>query len=339
MKRIIAIAGIILLTVGIFSCKNDQWSFPDFDYTTTYFPYQFPVRTLVLGDYYFDNTNDNQLKFLISVNSGGGYKNTQNISVDFVVDTTLTNNLYNSVGGGRLYPLPKKYYSLSNPSKITIPSGQPNGSVEVQLTQSFLDDSLAIGVNYVVPLRITESTTDSVLQGKAGKSNPDLRIAGDWVISPKNYTLFCVKFVNEYAGTYLFRGKDIISNGDTMVYRNKYPERNELATVLTSAKNAVIYSNSIRLKAGSPGKFEMIITFDANGNAIITKSKKYSTIISGTGKFVKNAENWGDIDRHVIYLDYQLTEGARTHIIKDTLVFRDKGIKFEEFVPLIKPTI
>ncbi|MGV8094983.1 MAG: hypothetical protein AB2L24_24275 [Mangrovibacterium sp.] len=64
-KKIIAFGSIILFIAGLFSCQNEDWSFPDFDYTTTYFPYQYPVRTLVLGDYYFDNTNDNQHKFLI----------------------------------------------------------------------------------------------------------------------------------------------------------------------------------------------------------------------------------------------------------------------------------
>ena len=240
MKQITAIAGIILLTLGIFSCKNEEWSFPDFDYTTTYFPYQSPVRTLVLGDYYFDNTNDNQLKFLVSVNSGGVYKNTENITVEFVVDPTLTDSLYNSTTGTRMYALPTSLYTLSNTSTITIPSGQPHGSVEVQLTQSFLDDPLAIGVNYVVPLRITSSTTDSVLQGNPLVSNPDLRIAGHWATRPKNYTLFCIKFVNEFHGTYLLRGTSVVKRTipdttiETVIYRNKYVERNPLVSVVTA---------------------------------------------------------------------------------------------------------
>ena len=342
MKQIIAITGIILLSLGINSCKNEDWSFPDFDYTTTYFPYQFPVRTLVMGDYYFDNSMDKELKFLISVNSGGVYKNTENISVDFVVDPTLTDSLYNSSGGAKMYALPTGYYTLSNTSKITIPSGQPYGSVEVQLTQSFLDDPLAIGVNYVIPLRITASTTDSVLEGSRLSPTPDLRIPGDWVIRPKNYTLFGIKFVNEYHGTYLLRGRSVVTNTadgtpiDTVTYRNKYVEKNPIVSVSTASKDAVLYENSIQMPPTSPGKFQMNMTFDASGNAVLTKTSEYATLVSGTGKFSKNTEKWGGKDRHAIYLDYQLVESTRTHLVKDTLVFRDKGIKFEEFTPSIK---
>jgi hypothetical protein len=341
MKQKIAIAGIIILTLGIFSCTNQDWNFPDFDYTTTYFPYQYPVRTLVLGDYYFDNTNDNLHKFQISASSGGGYNNKENITVSFVVDPTLTNGLYLSPGVQQMVALPTNYYTLRNTSEITIPRGQPNGSVEVQLTDSFFDDPLAIGVNYVIPLRITESTTDSVLQGKPAISDPDPRIAGNWVIVPKNFTLFCVRFVNEYHGNYLLRGTDIISNGviniDTIVYRNKYVEKCDVVSVVTSARSSVSYSNTIRLSPTSPGKFEMNMAFDADGNATLTNTAKYpSATITGTGKFSKGTEEWGDIARDAIYLDYKIVEGTRTHTIKDTLVFRDKGVKKEEFVPVIK---
>ena len=238
--------------------------------------------------------------------------------------------------------LPPGYYTLSSTSKITIPGGQPNGSVEVQLTQSFLDDPLAIGVNYVIPLRITASTTDSILLGSRAISVPDPRVAGDWVIKPKNYTLFGIKFVNEFHGTYLLRGRTVITTTatgtplDTIVYRNKYVEKNPIVSVTTTSKDAVVYENTIQMVPTSPGKFQMNMTFDGSGNAILTKTTKYATLVTGTGKFSKNTESWGGKDRHAIYLDYQLVESTRTHYVTDTLVFRDKGIKFEEFTPLIK---
>lgn len=96
MKRIL-ITGLIILALGMFSCENQEVSFPGFDYTTTYFPYQYPFRTLILGDYITDNTNDNLLKFLITANMGGVYENTKNITVNFVIDPSLTDSMYNSV--------------------------------------------------------------------------------------------------------------------------------------------------------------------------------------------------------------------------------------------------
>ena len=45
--------------------------------------------------------------------------------------------------------------------------------------------------------------------------------------------------------------------------------------------------------------------------------------------------NGGGQKRNVIFLDYKITAGTETHNVKDTLVFRDKGISFEEYVPKV----
>jgi hypothetical protein len=343
MKRILAISGGLLLSLGVLvSCQNDDWEFPDFDYTTAYFPYQFPVRTLVLGDYYFDNSNDNAHKFMISATMGGVYRNERDVTVDFVVDETLTENLYNNnTGGLPIKAMPSAYYTLSS-GQIVIPKGQTYGSVEVQLTDAFFADTLAIGQHYVIPLRMVSASTDSVLQGQAGVSNPDPRVASNWVIAPKDFTLFGVKYVNPYHGKYLMRGASEIKDAsdtpiDTIVYRQKYVEKNPVVTVSTASLNSVTYSNTIRASSGSPGTFKMLITFDENGNGVITNSEDTPAFpLSGTGKYVKDAEEWGNEKRDVIYLDYQITEGTNTHYVADTLVFRDKAVKFEEFKPVVQ---
>jgi hypothetical protein len=48
MKKLLLILPLI---IGLTSCSNFEKDHPDFAYTTGYFPYQYPVRTLVLGDY------------------------------------------------------------------------------------------------------------------------------------------------------------------------------------------------------------------------------------------------------------------------------------------------
>src|SRR5665647_3837002 len=135
MKRIYLISMLFLTVLGIISCSNEEWNFPDFDYTTTYFASQTPIRTLVLGDYEFDNTNDNQLKFVISANMGGVYKNNSDVKVQFVVDNTLLTKLttsYNLAAGTPVLPLPANYYTLSNNGEIVIPKGKSYGGIEVQ---------------------------------------------------------------------------------------------------------------------------------------------------------------------------------------------------------------
>jgi hypothetical protein len=338
MKQLIAISGILFLTLGLPSCYNKDWSFPDFDYTSTYFPYQYPIRTLVLGDYMFDNTNDKALKFLISARMGGVYKNKENITVEFAVTPSLTDSLYSS--STKLKALPASLYTLSSASTLTIPNGKFDGSVEVTLNDAFLDDPLAVNLNYVIPLKMMSSTTDSVLQGKTSNPAPDPRIAGNWVTVPKNFTIFGIRFVNQYHGRYLLRGRDIRKNAggvalDTITYRNKFVERCEVVTVPTASRNGVTYLNSVRLKTGSPGSFNMSIPFDASGNAVLTKVTGSSFDLTGNAKFVKDGDEWGGSKRNTIYLDYVINDGTNFHNVKDTLVFRDKAVTFAEYSPVI----
>ena len=65
MKKIYYIFSLISL-MFFSACENQDWSFPDYGKTTVYFSYQYPVRTIVLGnDETFDNTVDNQHKCII----------------------------------------------------------------------------------------------------------------------------------------------------------------------------------------------------------------------------------------------------------------------------------
>jgi hypothetical protein len=44
---------------------------------------------------------------------------------------------------------------------------------------------------------------------------------------------------------------------------------------------------------------------------------------------------WGNIKRNAIHLSYEVTQGANKHYISDTLVIRDRDVRFEEFQPKI----
>src|ERR1043165_10254330 len=86
MKRSF-LALVVLLTM-LTACNKD-WSFPDYKYTTVYFPYQTPVRTLVLGEDIYDNTLDNQHKCMIMATMGGVYENTKDIVIAVSVDNSF----------------------------------------------------------------------------------------------------------------------------------------------------------------------------------------------------------------------------------------------------------
>jgi hypothetical protein len=353
MKKFSTIILLAFLLGGIFSCKNDSWSFPDFDYTTTYFPYQFPVRTLVLGDYNFDNSNDNSLKFKITMRVGGMYQNNSNWTVDYKLEPSLVDKLItapNTFDGktastsDTLKLLPSAYYTLSPANQVVIPKGSFMGSVDVQLTEAFLNDTFAAKTRYVIPLKITASTSDSILKGKSQIDNPDPRIASNWIIMPKDYTIFGIKFVNAYHGMYLHRGTSVITDTvqssvlETIVVRQKYVEKDELWKLQTTSRNTVkIDNNVLRKSTGSPGKYNMKLIFDSSNNCVVRTGVNSAFKVSGTGKFVKNGDMWGNVQRDAIYLDYAVTQGPNKYAIKDTLVFRDKAVTYLEYAPVVLP--
>lgn len=337
MKRITLLSITTALLMGLFSCQNEKWEFPDFDYQAVYFPYQYPVRTLILGDYKYDNESDNSLKFLISARIGGMYENNWNWTVDYTLDESLTENLLTSLGD-TLRPLPAAYYTLSPVNQITIPGGLFYGSVEVQLTEAFLSDTNAYKVHYVIPLKITGTNADSILSGRPGITDPDPRIAGNWEVTPKDFTLFGIKYVNSYHGKYLHRGKSVIRDGagnivETNIYRQRFVEQDEVWALQTKAKDKVTLSGTLRKTPASPGSFNLELTFDSNNNCMITSTSGFPA--SGTGKLVKDGDEWGGQKRDVMHLNFTVDDGTHIHTITDTLVFRDKDVRFEEFVPQV----
>ena len=146
MKKILI---ILALVIGMTACENQEWNFPDYDYTSGYFPYQFPVRTLVLGDYIFDNTNDNNHMFKISATMGGVYENGMDRAFNIQYAPELAQNVLfkaNTTDTVRL--MPQAYYTLSSSTQLVIPKGEMSGGIDVQLTDAFFNDPLSIKNTY-----------------------------------------------------------------------------------------------------------------------------------------------------------------------------------------------
>lgn len=205
MKKILAfLSAAVLLS----ACHNKPFDYEDFDYQTVCFPFQYPVRTLSLGNDVLDNSLDRAHKFNIGVVLGGVYiYNDVSRRVYYEVDESLvSDNLYNQ-NDEKIRVLPSRYYKLSTDGSVEIPEGKLNGLITVKLADEFFDDPDAHKGVYVIPMRITQADrVDSILSGRAAMANPDLHEAAHWEITPKNYTLFGVKYVNPYHGKWLRRG-------------------------------------------------------------------------------------------------------------------------------------
>lgn len=273
---------LALSAVAFTACENADKDFPDYEGgVTVYFAYQYPVRTIELGEDNEINTDlDNAHKFQIVSTMGGSYTG-KDIKVEIKVDESLCDNLYFN-DGTKIQPMPSSYYNILNTTLDY--AGTFNGRAEVQLTDAFFADPAALTTTYVIPVVMTSQTgADKILVGTSDPSsnNPSRTNAGMWVVTPMDYTLYCVRYVNPWHGTYLVKeaGKEIDKTTKTV-------------TVTTLALNKCSYTNV-------DGK---TVTLEFNGdNCTVTGAGA-----SGSGEFKKKSEikAWGNKDRDALYLKY-----------------------------------
>lgn len=162
-----------------------------------------------------------------------------------------------------------------------------------------------------------------------------------WGVAPKDFVLYAVKYVNPYHGTYLRRGVDIVKgNGNTaldttVVYHNAFVEKDEVVNLYTKS----LMQDSISLNAKNKGNinapFKLLLSFDNAGKCVVTAPSSAPYTISGSGSFAKKADMWGNEKRDVLYLNYKVDFGTTLHSLTDTLVLRDRAVKFETFAPVV----
>jgi len=327
---------ILALIVMLSSCKNDDWVFPDSDRTTIYFAYQYPVRTITMGEDVFDTSLDNQRKCKIMATWGGGYDNKNDVVVDFEVNPTIATNLnFLNSGGAEVKIMPASYYTLAS-NKMTIPKGTVSGGVEVQLTDAFFADPLSISRNYVIPIVIKSiSGADSVLRGRSTLPNPRRVVGSDWNVVPKDYVLYGIKYINTWDANYLRRGVDVVNtNGviENVTRRQPYVENDQVIKLNTLSLSRLQLPLTFKDNAGINIPVSLSLQFDNNGKCTIS-SATANVAANGEGQFVKRGEkkSWGDKDRDALYLAYDVVIGNKKYTTKDTLVVRDRAVAKETF--------
>lgn len=318
------------------------------------------------------NDNDNNGRFEIGVVMSGVYENTKDRTIHFELAPELINATTLGVDTVNVKMLPASYYTIEKQSPVVIPAGSVNGRIPIQLSDAFFDDPLSFAnfgdVHYVIPLKITNyEQIDSLLVGVPIVDNPIKIKDEDWQNLPKDYTLFGIKFMNKYSGKHLRRGENVITGtkdsvnvksgnsvitpvNEKAVYRAEYIVKDEVTSLLTSGKNQV--TNTYRINRGSiPSDDDLSINiqFADNGDITVSPVEGSNQTVVGTGKWVADADEWGGKKRNTIYLDYQFNESTVVeikkrgkvtdritvdllHNVKDTLVMRDRDVKFEEFV-------
>lgn len=339
MKKI-----IITLFAGIlmFACTNKPIGFDDYLYQSVFFPYQMPIRTIILGDEAVgDNTIDREKAFTIGVTTGGIYENKKDLEITIAYAPELAENIINAETGDTLRLLPENYYEasfLNSASEvITLPAGEFSAKTRIQLLDAFFQDELSIGFNYVIPLRIIDSEADTILSGIPGPGvdNPDSRKADNWNTLPKDYTLFGIRYINSTHGYYLYRGQSLnLTTMDTVIYSERFLTDNVLTPLTTLSLTENIMGHAAGMAVDDTDR--MLLTFN-HDNKTVTVSQIDSTTanVSGAGVYFtkddSESESYNEHKHRTIYLDYTYNDGTDTYQVNDSLVFVDTNVTFNEY--------
>ena len=340
LTKYIYVVALGALSFTLASCYNADRDFPDYEEgTTAYFAYQFPVRTLVLGNDIYDNTLDNEHKCRIWSTMGGAYGG-RKATVDIMVDESLCDNLWFVDAGGNaaapVLPMPKSYYTLS--SNAISYNGDSRGYVEVQFTDAFFNDPKSVENTYVIPLLMTNvKGIDHILTGTPREGlQPSRTNTDDWDILAKDYVLYCVKYMNPWQGKYIRRGVDnVTENGvTTTVVRkdmsfvntdldhykdNPVNQNDEVCGITTKNMSQAIFPVSFK-RAGNLASISCNLILSFNGNQCTISTDDVDVESTGSGDFIiKGTEKaeykdyqWGSmngepVQRDILRLSYNVT--------------------------------
>ena len=341
------------------SCYNADKEFPDYEGgTTAYFAYQYPIRTLVLGNDIYNNDLDNAHKCQIWATMGGAYGG-RNATVDIVVDESLCDNLWFPDEGGNpkdsVLPLPHDFYNYDELASTVINyNGEPRGYVEVKFTDKFFSSDKTVKTTYVIPLRMTNvSGIDRILTGTPLEgTNPVRTNTEEWSVLAKDYVLYCVKYMNPWEGKYIRRGVDKIQNGDlySEVVRkdmslvntdvehykeNPVNANDEVCSIKTKNMTQAIFPVSFRVAGGSI-YCNLILTF--NGDQCTVSTDDENVTASGSGEFITKGTERPE------YKEYQWGSNEGVLVQRDILrlasevKFNDKDIQISTADTLVVQT-
>ena len=318
IRNIFSIVCGAALVFGFTSCKNGDRTFDDYEGgTSVYFPYQYPVRTIALGDEEYDTSLDQAHKCQIQATFGGSY-NGSNGTVQVAVDNSLVEDLYFE-DGTPVKAMPSNYYSLSTTSLAF--NGTMNGKTEVTLTDAFFADPDAVKNTYVIPLVMTgQSGFTRILAGQAVEgATPKRTNDVKWIVLPMDYVLYCVKYQNRYTGYWLTN--HTTSTDDI--------EHADIVQITTKSLNSAIYTVSYQV-GQTINTVDLLLDF--SGDNCNISSLTDGVTASGSGTFGDNAAKkaWGNKDRDQLDLNYNVTFADGSTLSRnERLIWQRSGITIE----------
>ena len=296
---------ISLTLLGLFAgCSKYDNYIEDYSFTSVYFGSQQPLRTVVARD-------PMQIKFGVAL--GGVRENTNDRWVKFRIDPTLLQ----TVTGASVFTLmPKAYYSIVLPtgdSTIIIPSGKIIGDLVLNINKdAFTKDPLATTKKYALPIRIYETSADSILSGHD-------------VTPAKDYTIIVIKYISKESGTYYVKGSETDkSTNITTTYSFSDLIKNKTRD-LTTLSLTNLDMGGIGTRTAS-ALYKMLISLKADGSIAL------STETGGVA--VTDLGSSYDASKKTFTLKYSYIDVAKTYTVDEQIIQRqdpELDLRFEEW--------
>ena len=337
-------AGVAVL--GISSCQNSSIEFPDYTEQTVYFAYQTPIRTMVLGMDDTGSTADNDTRACkIYSTMGGAYDGSKyNIKVDIATENSLCDNIYfDQACTDPILAMPSSHYQLGG--NVISYEGE-KGYVDVTLTESFFADPKSYEGKYVIPIVMKSQTgATRILSGELqeGVTSANRFDLDAWFVQPKDYVLYCVRYISKFEGYYLpqgtvkttFDGKTDTKNLNVDAWE-RVPQGNILF-LDTRGENTVALT-LVAAAGDASYNIEALLTFSGNNCTVSSNDPNFK--VSGTGVYTEKSSeyNWGQKDRDGLKLQIK-AEGLGVVLECDynmALQRRGSGNTVEEFSVTLK---
>ncbi len=286
MKNIVKIIMLTTITLCIFSCKYEDFV-TDYTFSSVYFPRQTNTRTFVVGE--------NETIEIGVVMGGKGTLNNPPEWADYIIDPSLL------VGKG-LTLLPADFYTLSDSSRFNLSSGKVQGAIVMTIdTAKFINDPLALTAKYALPLRLVDSSIDSIL--------PE-----------KSTLILSVKYESKHFGNYYHNGVVEITSStgtQTIIYHQKEPVTNPVNNWILSSTGPynILTNGIINIKGGIN---TLLLRVNSDNTVTLSKNPRASIPVNPNGPCEYNP------DKKEFYLQYTYTSAGKTYMAKDTLIFRNR---------------
>ena len=296
--------GLMLALGFATSCSNGDWEDNLKDVIdqggnkgkiSVYFSMQAPIQPIILGnDDDSDNTDDNLHQFRLNATWGGGYKNTVDRKISYIVDPTLLE------AGTGMEVLPTSHYTLEDPSTLTIPAGKMIGGTLVKLTDAFFNDEKAATTHYVLPVKLTASLNN------------------DSIIEDRSTQLLCVKFINQYSGLYCKTGTSKVQGGASITHKNEDNLDNVSTVALNTSKVTFTYpvkewalnDKGVWVEVDATKAIALTLSFAADGSCQILQDGN----AVGTGTFTaRGIQDFSDAKRMADCLKLKFTVSIVTN--------------------------